>query len=301
MRKLILFLCAAAAMVALASCSKTQVINTEAPQEIAFKAVAGAITKTGETALSSDVSLGVIAFLNNNGNMYFGNTEFSKKNNDREWTSPSGDKKYWPFSNNLDFVVYSPYQGNVTYNSTDGFTIQVSNPSGYNQTDYLYGENYYDDSDDNGYSKESVPVILKHAMAKVTVNFTLSNVTLNDLFINQSYAQGSFNVKYDSNDNATLTWTVASDNNTYRRSFFTQNSTNNSYEVLVLPTTTSDIIFNYTLSGTSLILSHTIDLNTSWQPGTNYIYNVTISPQEIKVDPKVTNWNNQDHNGITIQ
>ena len=39
------FVCAAAAIVALASCSKTQVVYNDAPEEIGFKAVSGVMTK----------------------------------------------------------------------------------------------------------------------------------------------------------------------------------------------------------------------------------------------------------------
>ena len=43
MKKLII--CAAVAIAALASCTKTQVINTEDPQEIGFKVITGKMTK----------------------------------------------------------------------------------------------------------------------------------------------------------------------------------------------------------------------------------------------------------------
>ena len=40
-----LFILATAAIVALASCAKTEVVYTDAPEEIGFKAVTGAMTK----------------------------------------------------------------------------------------------------------------------------------------------------------------------------------------------------------------------------------------------------------------
>ena len=82
------FFCAAAAIVALASCSKTQVVYNDAPQEIGFKAVTGVMTKT--TTFADDRALGVFANLtgddNADGDVYFGNTSFAKGDGDT-WTA----------------------------------------------------------------------------------------------------------------------------------------------------------------------------------------------------------------------
>ena len=78
MRKLIL--CAAAAIVALASCTKTQVINTEEPKEIGFKTLTGVMTKatTGSTDLVGG-TMGVYAYVNGTTTSYFSNVAFTKE------------------------------------------------------------------------------------------------------------------------------------------------------------------------------------------------------------------------------
>ena len=65
-----LFLLATAAIVALASCTKTQVVNTEAPEEIAFKQVTNVMTKVTGGLDNQDMS--VFAYVS--GTPYFGNT-----------------------------------------------------------------------------------------------------------------------------------------------------------------------------------------------------------------------------------
>ena len=53
-----LFILASAAIVALAACTKTEVVYTEAPAEIGVQTYAGAMTKA---SLGTDVHLGVFA------------------------------------------------------------------------------------------------------------------------------------------------------------------------------------------------------------------------------------------------
>ena len=72
------FICAAAAIVALASCSKTEVVNTSAPEEIGFKAVTGAITKAEQDAATLDGAMGVFAFVHGESTSYFSNTSLWK-------------------------------------------------------------------------------------------------------------------------------------------------------------------------------------------------------------------------------
>ena len=74
------FFCAAAAIVALASCSKTQVVYNDAPQEIGFKAVTGAITKAVQPTENEGFNqdMGVIAYNTVGLSEYFTNAQFNK-------------------------------------------------------------------------------------------------------------------------------------------------------------------------------------------------------------------------------
>ena len=198
-----LFILASAAIVALASCTKTEVVYNEAPQEIGFKAVTGMITKAEQTDATLDGDMGVFAYVHG-GALFFGNTQFT--NAGAYWTG----SKFWPVTNALDFIVYAPYVDGTTYNPTSKIlTVAADNSSKTaigDQVDYLYGDNYYNNNG-AGFDKntESVSVTLKHAQAKVSVSFTGADVTVTNVYINAPVLKGSYEVDYTDSP-AEVTW-----------------------------------------------------------------------------------------------
>lgn len=286
------FICAAAAIVALASCSKTEVINNEPQMEIGFKAITSVATKAEQTTTNLG-TMGVYAYLNEGKSAYFGNTQFAKGAGDLWVATPS---KYWPLVHTLDFVVYAPYAetGTECNSSTKILTVSTSN-KGYteitDQTDFLYGAEYYDNTDDKGYGKGNahVPVNLKHAQAKIVVTFTGDgNVTLNDAKLTGVALTGKYTVDY-TQTTPVAAWSEHADvtDVTMATTYGLANS--KTYTLLAVPyTTASKIKFNYTLAG-GAPLDHTIDL-AAWEPGKEYTYNISITPMEIKFKPEVTTW-----------
>ena len=93
------FILATAAIVALASCAKTEVVYNDAPEQISFKQITGAMTKAAHTL--EDGNLGV--FAHQGEDEYFGNTPFAGTSG--SFTAA----KYWPYEGTLDFTVYYPY------------------------------------------------------------------------------------------------------------------------------------------------------------------------------------------------
>ena len=88
------FILASAAIVALASCAKTEVVYNDAPEQIAFKQITDVMTKSTHT-LSSGV-LGV--FANQGAVEYFDNTPFT-------WaTNAFTAEKYWPYPTYADLL-----------------------------------------------------------------------------------------------------------------------------------------------------------------------------------------------------
>lgn len=279
------FICAAAAIVALASCSKTEVVNTSAPEEIGFKAVTGAITKAEQTDATLDGTMGVLAFVHGGTTPYFANTSFSKTGT--YWTaSPS---QYWPVTGALDFAVYAPFTEGTTY-ASNTLTIPADNSASSDiasQNDYLYGETYYTNSG-AGYNKEttSVSVGLKHAQAKVTLSFTGTNVTVTNVKLDAPVLKGSCAVDYSTNP-ATVTWTPGAANSSVVL-IASADLTNvaSAASLLVVPETTSSFTFTYQMDGSTTTLNHTINTET-WKPGNHYTYNVNIVGNEIKFAPEV--------------
>lgn len=290
------FICAAAAIVALASCSKTQVVYNDAPEEIGFKAVTGAITKAEQTGtLSGD--MGVFAFVNDGKNPYFENAQFTGT---ATWTG----NQYWPISSKLDFVVYAPY-GTASYSANKLTVKNVNNSNTVNtsQIDYLYGAEYYDDTDDKGYLKETVSTTLKHALSKLTFAFSGSNVKLVRISLVQPTLKGDYVVDYSNPTAPSVNWTnttpeaapsttLSGLSNVVLPATADNTSTTS---VMVVPAEASDLIIEYTIEDTDDVLSTTVDLTGNWVYGTHYTYNIQITPQQIVFNvPSIAGWDTPD-------
>ena len=102
------FILATAAIVALASCAKTEVVYNDAPEQIAFKQITGAMTK----AFGNYTTLGVFAYQDSK--KHFENYTFTH-DGVKGWTNPDA---VWPYEGDLTFTVYAPaatatLEGNV--------------------------------------------------------------------------------------------------------------------------------------------------------------------------------------------
>lgn len=276
------FICAAAAIVALAACSKTEVINNSVPQEIGFKAVAGATTKAEQTTASFTQDMGVFAYLTGTTTPYFGHDQFIE---DGEVYSSD---QYWPISGALDFVVYSPYVEGTTYESKV-LTITANNSSNTviaNQIDYLYGQELITNK-----AKGASPVTatFKHAQAKITLSFKGENVTVKNVKLVTPTLKGTCKVTYESP--VAVAWselTPSADVEMIETAALSATATTAS--LLVVPTTASDITFTYNFGTGYPDQTYTIDLTETWEYNTHYTYNVSITPQEITFKPVVAEW-----------
>ena len=278
-------ICAAAAIVALSSCSKTQFVYTNSPEEIGFKAVNGAMTKVVQTTGAFSQDMGVIAYQGGKTDVYFTNADF----NNVSTTWECDEEKYWPIDSSLDFFVYSPYQAtNVTPDpSAKTLTVVVPN-NGTNQWDYLYSNAYITGKDKNS---GNIPVDFDHALAYVTVNFSGEDViTLSDAKLNGTYQSGTYTVTYGTP--TTVAWSAqgnATDLNLSAGALTADYSTS----WMVVPESTGNTItFDYTIAGmTGDAISKEITLSESWKAGTHYTYNVTIGANEIEFEVhSVTGW-----------
>ena len=298
------FFCAAAAIVALASCSKTQVVYNDAPEEISFKAVTGAITKDVQTANAFTQDMGVIAYQSGKTDVYFENAQFEEKTVDATITWNGTTPKYWPIDSSLDFFVYSPYQasGVNPTNTADSKTLEVIvADNGTNQDDYLYSTAYITDK-----SKTSgnIPVDFDHALAYVTVNFSGEDViTLSNAKLNGTYQSGTYTVTYE--NSASIAWTNqgASSDLTLTAGALT---TDYATSWLVVPEDNNDanntITFDYKIDGmTGNPISKSIPLSETWVAGTHYTYNVTIGANEIKLTVDSVDGRDTGGTNTTIQ
>lgn len=324
-----LFIFAAAATVALASCTKTHVVYNEAPQEIGFKAVSGVMTKLDVPAVHQSIAghenMGVIAYLSNTNTQYFANTPFSYDSEAGYWTA-GNDPKYWPVDGSLDFTVYAPYdESNASYSQTTSEsvttkTLTITADNSTTGTDWLYG------TDQPASSKidNAINVTLAHALSYVDINVTGSNATLKKIELLSTVQKGTGLITYSASP-ITVVWTPATENslseslelylaeddantNDITESevgvTLSQNAINAHH--LVIPTqllSNEAIKLTYRLTGSTTDLTYTTTkadnnaspavqnaLGTTWAHGKKYIYNISITPKEIKFNPEVTEW-----------
>lgn len=294
-------------MMVLASCTKTKVESIDGPKEIAFKKIEGAMTKAPQD-LGTGIAMGVYAINHATPTTYyFENVSFAHNNG--AWVA--NPSQYWPLSDALDFVVYAPHHAsNSSYdqpNKTISYTI-TGNP----QTDYMYGEHYYDNDSDyasdpagDGYTKRttSIPVNLIHALAKITVNIQLGDgateesIKVKSLILEDTKQNGTITYNYSSK---AQTNEPATEPNKYDLDFITPSpltvpsSTASPYtkSFLVFPGQNKiDFTLTYTLGENTYELNETLDTGDGqWAQATNYIYDITITPLEIKFAPTETPW-----------
>lgn len=279
------FFCAAAAIVALASCSKTQVLYNDTPKEIGFKAVTGAITKEVQTAVGFSQDMGVIAYQSGLTKVYFTNAQFTKETVDATTTWNGETPQYWPIDSSLDFFVYSPYQetGVTPTNTAESKTLTVviaDNSS--NQKDYLYSDKFITAKNK---TSGNIPVDFDHALAYVTVNFSGDDViTISNAKLNETFQSGTYTVTYG--NTTSIAWSAqgTSTNLDLAEGILSSDYTTS---WLVVPEDNNDadntITFDYKIAGmTGDAISKSIALAETWEAGTHYTYNVTIGANEIK-------------------
>lgn len=277
------FILASAAIVALASCAKTEVVYKDAPEEIAFKQITNVMTKAD--ALSG--SMGVYAYYN--GAAYFDKTEFAIQAGETFWTAAS--PKYWPVSGEVGFVMYAPFAANVASTSITELTFTKS--AG-NNDDLLYG------TVTSGKTVNAVPVTLNHALTNVLVNVKgEASVTLVSVELLEVGDAGTGVVDFS---NSKVIWTPTAVKNPviYSTEQTLSPTPISCTSCLVLPAEELDaqqIRLTYKVEGSVGNLTYTTDsgvgtnvLGTKWESGKKYIYNITVGVEEIMFDADVAEW-----------
>lgn len=299
-----IFILATAAIVAFASCMKSEVVYNQGQQEIGFRQFTGSMTKA--TNLSALVggpeTMGVFAHISGSSTQpYFLNAKFVKPASSNDW---GGDpKRYWPLQNKLDFTVYAPYVEGTTYNATEGIlTVQVANNTNA-QEDFLYGVGRYIDQ-----AKTVVPVVLKHALSKLSfqVQSNVSNLfTITKVELVDAIQDGSFKVTYGVETSiAPITGSTKGTCDVYNGScVVTKDAYSQLGSKLVFPTGSGSneaklrITYNM-VEATGLVAE--VALNHDWDSGKHYTYNVDINATEILLTPTVEEWATGTTSPITI-
>lgn len=290
------FILASAAIVALASCAKTEVVYKDAPQEIAFKQITGAMTKT---TLGDDEAqtMMVFAFKHDDHSPYFtpqNGLSFTPVDADNWTASPS---QYWPLSGDLDFVYLAPYlpSSSVNYDATNyKLTMDLNN----NQ-DVMYGKNVITGSKSN----EAMDAPLRHALAKVIIKVSsdLAGLEITSFTLKNPNVSGVLEVDYqEADDNGTpnderLKWTHTNQSDIAYTDLVTTTAKDVEYSDYhyVLPCDQTSFVFTYILPGNATPHTYTHNLagaSNKWLDGHQYTYVIKITANEIKLNPAVEVW-----------
>ena len=297
-----IFILAAVAIAALASCTKSEVVYNQGQQEIGFRQFTGSMTKA-EALSGFASSMGVFANINGTNAAYFSNANFVLQTG----TTWHGDPaKYYPLQNALDFTLYAPKveDSKVTFN-VDAKTLNVTvDENTSTQTDYLYGsQRYLNNTKNDG----ALAVTLKHALSKVSVKIG-SNV--DNLFkvtkveIVDPIQEGSFVVTYDgSTDIAMTPGSTKGTVETYSNpTGITLTSSEGDFgSKLVFPVTSNEakLRITYNMESANGLVA-VKSLSDAWESGKHYTYNVTLTATEILLTPTVEDWTNGTTTPITI-
>ena len=311
------FFCAAAAIVALASCSKTQVVYNDAPQEIGFKAVSGVMTKAPitDTTFPENQPITVYAWNNSGKAAYFGPVDFAMSG--AIWKGR--DAQYYPTNGSLDFVAYTNGYSVVsltTPTANDSYTYTLDDNSTI-QHDFMVSNYIVNKSSSSG----DVSIPFSHALALVEVNFkcTGADVTVTSVTLSGTKQAGSVTVTYTNADTANSDveptigeWNVTGDPKTLTASGDLSltagvNSAENFANFLVVPEDSSDKVLSITYVLNDNIFTDSIELSTianatNWQIGKKHVFNITIGLEEITFSPSISaDWSEGATSNPTIQ
>ena len=299
------FILASAAIVALASCAKTEVVYKDAPEEIAFKAVTGVMTKAPvlDTSFPQAQEIKVLAWNTTGGQKYFGPASFTRDGTSGAWEGTPA--QYWPTKGSLDFVAYTT-NTKVTYDDSSAperleydFTLADNSIE---QHDFMVSKYVKGKASQDA----AVPLYFQHTLALIEVNVacTGQNLTVNSISLSGTTQDGKLKVTYTDADATVATFGSGWTGSTVTNVTLTKTanvdltagaaSVNYAHFLVVPETSTSKTLtVNYTLNGNTF--THPIDLSgissaTSWAIGNKYIFNVGIGLKEIKFAPEVVNW-----------
>lgn len=191
-----LFILATAAIVALASCAKTEVVYTDAPEEIGFKAVTGVMTKAAILdGTYTETSMYVYSWKNEGKTEYESVTTFTNSGDGKFKASPS---LYYPNTGALDFVAFTKAPTSNTGNKSYSLTLADNTTTQHD----LMASSYVVNKDK---AAPTVNLPFYHTLALVSVNFKCTGlgITVKSVSLAGTKQAGDLTVTYSTDDTDT--------------------------------------------------------------------------------------------------
>ncbi|MGM9736098.1 MAG: fimbrillin family protein [Candidatus Cryptobacteroides sp.] len=303
-----IYVLATAAIVALASCTKTEVVSNQEAQEIGFRQFTGSMTKATDLSEleGGPTTMGVFAHINGTNAEYFSNAIFEKPGSGNDWSG--NPARYWPLQDALDFTVYAPRVDGTTYADSKLSVTVADNTT--TQSDFLYGVERYLNKSKPTAPYVSVPVVLKHALSKVSIQIK-SNVEnlfkVTKVEIVDPIQNGSFVVDYSSTTAIDVTpgstkGTVETYSGAEKSLTTTAVDFGSKLVFPISPSTNAAYLrITYNMESATGLVAKTAALPEKWETGKRYIYTVTLSATEILLTPTVEDWTDGTTSEITVE
>ena len=311
---------AAAVMVSLSSCVKTNEVYTGKMQEMGFKS---AVTR-GVIQTNDDMTypIAVTSVWDNPSDasddyvVYFEGAKFVYDSSTTLW---KGDPaKYWPTSGDMQFLALCPYpvHASITNNYNVDGTIKT----------VVFGtiDNNLKDQHDVLFSDilsveapqtSAQSLLFHHAYAQLNVTFKKTDsaaaVVVKSVTANDVNLTGALTVTPVVGGTSTATWQkgmglaryflpvdATSVENGTLDAVLTATDAYSPSPVLVIPSAQTSFTIVYTIDGVEHTYKHV--LTGEWQMGYKYTYNYTINVNEIIFDCTVEDWIPVDGGSVTI-
>ena len=312
MKKIFMF--AAMASVALASCTKNEpAVTPEQGDAILFNSpVVAPVTKAGTEVEFPHTEFYVYAYytavdedFDGTGSLYLRGREFNKYVVDdvcQYWNATPA--AYWPKNGDLTFCAYAP-EG-VTADATTDASKLVLNYSfdAANQKDVLYSDWILDQVSSmalgNDYNEEGIDLPFHHALSKVQfkaqagTQAAADNITIKSITLGGVKPEGQLTVPYTNNN---VAWVPAGTATTYTvlsagEEAISTTATAIGSSFMFVPQEVSlseNLIVTYQLTtdGGPLEQQAKISLAETWVKGKSYTYTLVFNLDEIKLAPVV--------------
>ena len=286
------FILATAAIVALASCAKTEVVYNDAPEEISFKALTDVITKAPVTdaVFPTTQTMSVYGWNNADKAQYFDPNPTVFVHNTSAWKGNTS--QYYPATGALDFVAFSQTPTTCTDNLSYELTLAENTTAQHD----LMASKYVAGKDKNS---GTVTLPFHHTLSLVQVNFkcTGTDVQIKSVELTNTMQEGTVEVSYAAatdNTAPTIDWTPTGTATPISCNTPKNLTAGADYTLfanfLAVPESTNDKKLNiqYVLNGNTF--THPIDITNDFAVATKYVFNITIGMTEVLFDASVVDW-----------